>query len=329
MDKLLKWGIIGLGNIAEKFAEDLPRTENGVLHAVASRSLVKAKEFAARHKAPHALGSYIDILGVSDLDVIYIATPHNLHFENTMMCLQAGIPVLCEKPIAINMNQAQQMVSVAREKNIFLMDAIWTRFLPHFVEVKKIVDSGVLGPITSLKADFGFEASEKRHKRLFNKNLGGGALLDIGIYPIFAAYILLGKPTDIQARAEFGDTGVDLKVDMDFVYGNTCHAQLTCTLLEDTASNLVIEGEWGTLEVGHRFHGPNNYDLRIRDKARKISNFKYNCNGYMYEANEVARCIALGQAESEHMPLDFTLELMQLLDQVRNKAGIFYLQYDV
>ena len=194
---------------------------------------------------------------------------------------------------------------------------------------KQPVDSGVLGPITSLKADFGFQADPQKHKRLFNKDLGGGALLDIGIYPIFAAYTLLGKPREIYAKAAFGDTGVDMKVDMDFVYDITCSAHLTCTLLEDTASDLIIEGEWGTLEVGHRFHGPNNYDLRIRDKPRKTSNFKYNCNGYMYEANEVARCIGLGQTESEYMTLEFSLELMHLLDQVRKKVGIFYLQYDV
>ncbi len=329
MKYIFKWGIIGLGKIAEKFAEDLSHTENGVLHAVASRSIDKAKDFATKHKAQHALGSYPEILNISDLDAVYIATPHNLHAENTLMCLEAGIPVLCEKPLAINLPQAQEMVALARSKNIFLMDAIWTRFLPHFVEVKKIVDSGVLGPITSLKADFGFQADPQKHKRLFNKDLGGGALLDIGIYPIFAAYTLLGKPREIYAKAAFGDTGVDMKVDMDFVYDITCSAHLTCTLLEDTASDLIIEGEWGTLEVGHRFHGPNNYDLRIRDKPRKTSNFKYNCNGYMYEANEVARCIGLGQTESEYMTLEFSLELMHLLDQVRKKVGIFYLQYDV
>ena len=329
MNKVFKWGIIGLGNIAERFAQDLPLTDNGVLHAVASRSIDKAKDFAARHGAAHAFGTYIDILGVSDLDAIYVATPHHLHMENTMMCLDAGIPVLCEKPIAINWHQAQQMVSLAKAKNTFLMDAIWTQFLPHFVEVKKIVASGVLGPITSLKADFGFAADPKKHRRLFHKDLGGGALLDIGIYPIFAAYTLLGNPSNIKAKAEFGDTGVDMKVDMEFVYDSNCSAQLTCTLLEETASDLVIEGEQGILEVGHRFHGPNNYDLRIKDKPRKTSNFKYNCNGYMYEANEVARCIRLGQGESEHMTLDFTLGLMQLLDQVRSKAGIFYLPMDL
>ena len=141
--------------------------------------------------------------------------------------------------------------------------------------------------------------------------------------------MLLGKPTEIQAKAEFGETGVDVKVDIEFLYDNTCSASLTYSLLEYTASDLIIEGEWGTLEVGHSFHGLNNYDLRIKNKVRKTSNFKYNCNGYMYEANEVARCISLSQAESEFMPLDFTTELMSLLDQVRSKAGIFYLLYDV
>jgi len=329
MKNVFNWGIIGLGKIAEKFAADLPHTENGVLHAVASRTISKATEFAKRHGASHILGSYEEILAVPNLDAIYIATPHNLHFENTMMCLEAGIPVLCEKPMAINLNQAEQMVALSRERNVFLMDALWTRFLPHFVEVKKIVDSGVLGPITSLVADFGFEANEKNHKRLFSKRLGGGALLDIGIYPIFASLALLGKPTEINAKAEFGDTGVDMKVDMEFLYGNTCTAQLSCSLLEHTPSDLLIEGERGTLEVGRRFHGPNNYDLRIRDNDQKISNFKYNCNGYKYEADEVSRCIGIGQTESDIMPLDFTLELMTLLDQVRRKAGIFYLEYDV
>jgi len=329
MKNVFNWGIIGLGKIADKFASDLPHSENGVLHAVASRSIAKATEFAKRHGVSHMLGSYEEILAVPSLDAVYIATPHNLHFENTMMCIEAGIPVLCEKPFAINLNQSEQMVALAREKNVFLMDALWTRFLPHFIEIKKIVDSGVLGPITSLKADFGFEANKVDHKRLFNKNLGGGALLDIGIYPIFASYALLGKPTEILAKAEFGDTGVDIKVDVEFKYGNTCKADLTCSLLENTPSNLFIEGEWGILEVGHRFFAPNNYDLRIRDKNRKTSNFKYNCNGYKYEADVVSRCISRGQTESNIMPLDFTVELMHLLDQVRRKAGIFYLKYDV
>ena len=135
MNKVFKWGIIGLGKIAEKFAADLPYSKNGVLHAVASRSLSKAGEFAKKHRALHTCGSYEEILSVPDLDAVYIATPHHLHYENTIMCIEAGIPVLCEKPFAINLNQAEQMVALARDKNVFLMDALWTRFLPHFIAV--------------------------------------------------------------------------------------------------------------------------------------------------------------------------------------------------
>jgi len=331
MVKDFKWGIIGLGKIAEKFAEDIPKTQRGVLHAVASRSLEKAKDFATRHNAKLAFGHYSDILNSSEVDAVYVATPHHLHFENTMMCLEAGIPVLCEKPFAINCNQVRQMIDLAREKNVFLMEALWTKFLPHYKEVKKIVDSGVLGPIIYLSADFGFVANEKDHQRLLRKDFGGGALLDIGIYPIFAAVDLLGSPKNIEAKATFGDTGVDMEVKTKFDYDNTCHADLCCTLLEETDTQLYIAGEWGSLNVGKtaRFHEPANYSLEIRDKRRKTSNFKYNCNGYYYEADEVAFCIQNGQTESDLMPLDFSLRMMSILDQVRKKAGIFYFKYDV
>ncbi len=326
-----RWGIIGLGKIAQKFAEDLKHTKSGILHAVASRTMAKAKEFANLHHAKHAYGDYASILNRGDLDAIYIATPHNLHFDNTMMCLRAGVPVLCEKPFAMNLDQVNQMVTLAREKNVFLMEALWTKFLPHYREVKEIVDSGVLGPITYMKADFGFEANEKASRRLFTKDLGGGALLDIGIYPIFAALDLLGAPEKINAKAIFGDTGVDTEVDIKFEYGHSCYAELHCTLLQETPTSLFIEGERGILEVGlsARFHEPANYELRIKDKNRKTSNFKYNCNGYKYEADEVAFCIQNGQATSDRMPLDFSIRLMSLLDHVRKEAGIYYFNHDV
>jgi predicted dehydrogenase len=331
MSRDFKWGIIGLGRIAQKFAEDLNHTEHGILHAVASRSLDKAKDFAAQHQAMYAYGDYEHILNRGDLDAIYIATPHNLHFENTMMCLRAGIPVLCEKPFAMNFDQVQQMVDLARENNVFLMEALWTRFLPHYMEVKEIVDAGILGPITNLKADFGFVANEKTQQRLFRKSLGGGSLLDIGIYPIFVALDLLGTPEKVSAKALFGDTGVDMEVDIKFQYGNTCQADLQCTLLRKTPSTLTIKGELGVLEVGvsARFHEPSNYELGIKDKKRKISNFKYNCNGYKYEADEVANCIRNGQTESDRMSLDFSLRLMSLLDHVRKEAGIYYFNHDI
>ncbi len=326
-----KWGIIGLGKIAEKFAQDLPKTERGVLHAVASRSKDKAQDFATRYQAKFSYGDYSDILNSGELDAVYIATPHNMHCENTTMCLEAGIPVLCEKPLAINSTQVEQMVGLAREKNVFLMEALWTKFLPHYKEVKNIVNSGVLGPITQLSADFGFVANEKEHTRLFRKRLGGGALLDIGIYPIFAALDLIGAPNDIEAKAIFGDTGVDTEVKIKFRYSDTCIADLHCTLLKDTPTALFIKGEKGSLSVGEtaRFHEPANYVLQIKDKQRKTSNFSYTCNGYNFEADEVAYCIRNGQTESDIMPLDFSIRLMSVLDQVRKKAGIFYLSYDV
>jgi len=186
------WGIIGMGRIAHKFAQDLQLLPNARLWAVASQDTTRAAAFAGQYKAPHHYGSYEAILSCPELDVVYIATPHVTHCSNTLMCLEAGIPVLCEKPLAMNAAEAESMVQTARQRQVFLMEAMWTRFLPATLQMLKWIEEGRIGEVISVKADFGFRAPFDPQSRIYNKALGGGALLDIGIYPAFFEPVAIG-----------------------------------------------------------------------------------------------------------------------------------------
>ena len=212
MKNTFNWGVIGCGRIAHKFADDIQAISGASIHAVATRSLAKAKDFAKLYNAPHALDSYEALLEIEGLDVVYIATPHVLHAENSIMCLKAKIPVLCEKPLAMNTRQVQQMIVAARANETFLMEALGTRYLPSIAKTLELIKSGEIGDLNSVNADFGFAAEYNPEGRLFNRDLGGGALLDIGIYPLFLALLLFGKPEHINANATFGTTGGTVKL---------------------------------------------------------------------------------------------------------------------
>lgn len=214
MSKTIHWGIIGLGKIARKFAEDLKLVPNCKLVAVASRDLTKAQSFAQDFGATYAYGDYEEITRNPIIDVIYIATPHHLHYENTVCCLENKKAVLCEKPFAMNLRQVQEMVALARKEEVFLMEALWTKFLPSFQKVNEIIKNGHIGEINMVQADFSFKANYNPESRLFDKALGGGSLLDIGIYPLFLATTLLGKPENIKAMATFDKTGADVNCGM-------------------------------------------------------------------------------------------------------------------
>ncbi|MGB7784631.1 MAG: Gfo/Idh/MocA family oxidoreductase, partial [Salinimicrobium sp.] len=205
----IKWGIIGPGQIARKFARSLQEVDDAQLYAVASRTLERAEAFAEETGAAKAFGSYEEMLMDAEVDVVYIATPHVFHKEHTLLSLKHGKPVLCEKPFAINRAQVKEMISNAKEKRVFLMEAMWTPFLPHIIYLREVLSSGKYGKVKRLTADFGFAAAFDKNGRLFKKSLGGGSLLDIGIYPIFLALHTLGKPEKISAKAQMSSTNVD------------------------------------------------------------------------------------------------------------------------
>ena len=322
--KKINWGIIGLGKIAHKFAQDIPKGKNMRLHAVASRSMEKAQDFANQYGASHYFDSYEALISCPDLDVVYIATPHVLHRDNSLLCLEAGIPVLCEKPFAMNRLEVLDMVTKAREKKTFLMEALWTRFMPTTRKILELIEQGEIGNILSVKADFGFKPSFDPEGRLFNRDLGGGSLLDIGIYPVFLALLIMGRPKDILAMANMGETEIDVDCGMLFQYADGRMAHLHSTILAETKTEAFIYGDKGTIHIHSRWHEPSWFSLIKNGGRPQNFHFDYISNGYHYEAEEVVKCLAEGKTESDLLPLSFSIDLIEVLDEIREKAGIRY-----
>ncbi len=325
MKKTFNWGIIGCGRIAHKFADDIQTIPGASIHAVATRSLDKARDFAKTYNAEHALDSYEALLRVAGLDAVYIATPHVLHAENAIMVLNAKIPVLCEKPLAMNAREVSQMLAAAKANNTFLMEALWTRFMPPINKALELIESGAIGELNSVKADFGFAAEFKPEGRLFNPALGGGSLLDIGIYPVFLALLLFGKPEQIDARAILGPTKVDNICGMLMKFPGDKIAILDSTILSNTKTEAFIYGSKGTIHIHARWHEMTSLSLHLKetDEVQHFE-FKKKGRGYSYEAVEVMRCISDGKKQSEAMSHAFSLLIIETLDAIRHKAGIVY-----
>lgn len=323
MSTIIKWGIIGLGKIAHKFAHDLLLSEGAALKAVASRSHEKAEAFAQKYAAQRYYGSYQELADDPAIDVVYIATPHPLHIENTRMCLESGKAVLCEKPMGMNAGELSEMVKLARRKKLFLMEGIWTRFMPSTLKLLELLESGVIGKVKHIRADFGFVAPFDPDERLFSKQLGGGSLLDIGIYPVFLAQLLLGQPRQIKAAARMASTGVDSHCSMIFSYGDQALASLESTFENNTPTEALIYGEKGSIKMHHRFHQSEQLTLEVNGNQESFD-LPYHGNGYTHEIEEVQNCLKLGQCESDSLPLNFSLQLAELLDQVKVEIQLNY-----
>lgn len=321
---MTRWGILGPGRIAHKFVQDLRTLPDAQLYAVASSDQQRADAFAQEYDIPHAFGSYEDLLSLPDLDVVYVATPHVKHHENVMMLLNGGMKVLGEKPFAMTGEQVREMVATARDKGVFLMEALWSRFMPGIQHALQLAQSGAIGKIVSVKADFGFKAPFVPENRLFNKELGGGALLDIGIYPLFLSYLILGKPTEIKALATFGTTGVDEQCGMVLTYEGGQLALLDSTLQAKTDCVGIIQGETGQIQIHGRFHETTGVTLQSEEGEANTVTFDRQTHGYDYEAQHVMDCLAEGRTESPLWSLDDSLNLIDLLDAVRAEAGIQY-----
>ncbi len=329
MPNPVRWGIVGLGRIARKFASDLQFLPNARLHAVASTSLDRAREFAAAYGAPHAYGRYADILQCPDLDVVYVATPHVLHTENALMCLEHGIPVLCEKPFAMQLQDARNMVTAARRHRTFLMEALWTRFIPAVDYALALAAQGEIGDIHTVKADFGFHMPFDPQSRVFNKALGGGSLLDIGIYPALLALFALGKPLpeDIQAAATFTKTDVDESCAFTWRYPDNRLALGHSTIAANTPVEAWIFGTEGAIYLHPRWHHTQKVTVSHYDdgaEQQRDMEFPYEGWGYHFEAAHVMECLANDRLESDLVPLDFTLDLVETLDAIREKIGLEY-----
>ncbi|MFK7933404.1 MAG: Gfo/Idh/MocA family protein [Saprospiraceae bacterium] len=324
MAKTFNWGIVATGKIAHHFAKDLALVPNAQLFAVASRRLEKAQEFAQEYGAEYACGSYEELFELPDLDAVYIATPHTFHNENTLSALARQVAVLCEKPFAMNLAQVREMVIASKAYDTFLMEALWSRFNPTICKALEIIELGQIGEIQSVKADFGFKAKFDPNSRLYNPKLGGGALLDIGIYPVFLAYLILGNPTQIQTSVHKGETGVDEEMGMLFSYENGNQGHLHCTFRHTTNCEAFIYGALGTIHIHSRWHEADSLSVHPYEGEVEKYEFDFIGKGYTYEIEEVQRCLAADMTESQLWSLTDSINLMKILDRVRERADIIY-----
>lgn len=321
----VNWALLGLGKIAHKFADDLRKVPGARLWACASTNLDRAQKFSETYQIQNVFGDYVSMLQHPDVDVVYVATPHAFHHAHTLLVLQHGKAVLCEKPMALNHGQVEEMIKTAAQKKCFLMEALWTRFLPHFEWLEAFVKQGSLGKVTHIEADFGVNFPFDASSRLYDPALGGGSLLDLGIYPVFLAYFLLGKPNDISAQAQFTPTGVDARCEINLSYPDGVSAQLMSTVLKQTQTRAVISFDKGKIILHSRFHEPTSVSVYQGDILTFEKDFTNNHRGYFYEALHVTNCLQQGLIESPLLPHSFSLGLIEVLDAIRSQVGLKYL----
>jgi predicted dehydrogenase len=326
MAKIIRWGILGAGKIANKFASDLRWVEDAELKAIGSQDQLKGSQFAKTHNIPFVYNSYEALASSKEIDVIYVATPHGFHHKHVMLCLEHGKAVLCEKAFALNLAQVTQMVELASTKKVFLMEAFWTKFIPQYQMVKTMIDRGDIGEIKFIQADFGFKAPSPLAQRLIDPELGGGSLLDIGIYPVFFALSLLGKPIELNSLMSSYPSGVDEQIVVNMKFGNGALAVLSSTFAADTPTEAVIAGTEGRIHMRNRFHNPVGTIeyVKGKDEVHHVNVKKEEGFGYQFEARHVGDCLRKGLIQSPVYTLQDSLLLMVTLDKIRASAGIRY-----
>jgi predicted dehydrogenase len=350
--KTIHWGILGTGYAAHQFAQGLRTLPEAKLVAVGSRQQETADTFARQFQIPHAYSRYEDLVNDETIDIVYIATPNPLHKDHCLLCLTAGKAVLCEKPFTLNALEAQTVLALAREKQLFCMEAMWTRFIPLIYKVRGLLADGVIGEPKMLTADFGLRVVFSEQDRHFNPQLGGGALLDLGVYPISLAFYLLGAPATVVSQATIGKTQVDEQVTVLFNYANGLLATLSASFLTELPNEMFIMGSQGCIRVQSPLYRPTCLSVQLFpalsvDSAKATgwqSKFKQNAllrksyrlltqfthkpkkivapcasNGYQYQALEAMQCLNDGKLESHIMPLSETVTILKTLDTIRQQ----------
>ncbi|RPF38383.1 Gfo/Idh/MocA family protein [Streptomyces sp. TLI_185] len=322
----VRWGVLATGGIAHTFAEDLRLIpDDAELVAVGSRSADAAHRFADRHGMARAHGSWQDLAVDPEVDVVYIATPHSAHRAAAALCLEAGKAVLCEKPLTLNFAQAQDLVTIARKRNVFLMEAMWTYVNPAVLRMRELIADGAIGEVRSVHADFSIALPYDAAHRLHDPAQGGGAVLDLGVYPVSFAHLLLGAPDAVSAWAHLNPQGVDDNTGILLGYDSGAVAVLSCSLGTQTAQHASVNGTLGRIEFARDFFHAGGFVLhRQGHKAEEVRLPESPGNGYTHEALEVARCLRAGLTESPYVPLDGTLAVMATLDAVRASIGVRY-----
>jgi len=320
----IRWGIIGTGGIAATFAGDLALLPDAELVAVGSRSQETADRFGDRFDVMRRFASYEELVADADVDAVYVSTPHPMHHSAALLAIRAGKAVLVEKPFTINAGEARELVAEARSRGTFLMEAMWTRFLPHVVKIRELLAQGRLGDVRSVLADHGQWFTKDAEHRLFAPALGGGALLDLGIYPISFASMIFGRPTKITAVSDQAFTGVDAQTSVLLQYGAGQQAVLFTSLETRSPNWAAINGTDARIEIDGVFYAPSNFRVVHRDGGVERFNVPHDGQGLRHQAAEVGRCLREGRTESEILSLDETVAIMETLDEVRRQIGLRY-----
>lgn len=319
-----RWGILGPGRIAHRFAQALEAVEGARLVAVASRSAERAREFAQRYGITSSYDSDEALAADPNVDAVYIATPHRFHHAQARLCLEAGKPVLCEKPFTVNATQAADLIQLAQAKGLFLMEALWSRYLPVYRQVREWLDARQIGDIRLLTSTFCFRPERDPSDRKFSHELAGGALLDLGVYNVSTSQWAIGNdPSAIVALAMLGDTGVDELTTAVLAYPGDVVSQFTCSFLMGAANTFTIYGTDGFVRIEADFWSSTRATLSIHGKE-SVATLPFRRNGFEYEIEEAMSCIRRGKAESEEMPLASSLANMKTMDQIREQIGLRY-----
>ena len=326
MENKIRWGILGTGRIARAFAEGLKYTQNAELIAIASRMLESAQSFANEWQIPHAFGSYEELAESELLDAVYIATPHTEHVKNAILCMEKRKAVLCEKPLAVNAAEVGKMIQEAKKQDVLLMEGMWSRFPPLMHEVRRLIKENEIGEIRTIHADFGFRPENKDPiGRLFNPSLGGGSLLDVGIYPLSFSSMLNGKPKSFVTDWTQGSTGVDEQASIILKYPNGSMALLHSSIQSNTNQEAFISGTEGTIRIHRQCWRPQKITICSRkESANKVIERPFSGNGFNYEAEHFSQLLIDGKKESDIMSLKESLEIITLLDEIRESWGFSY-----
>lgn len=324
MKKKYRWGILGAGKIADKFCEALGYTEGAEVYAVASRNADNAKMYATKHKAAKWYSNYNDLIQDENVDIIYIATPHAFHYEQTILCLQNNKAVLCEKPMSLTIQQTTEMIEVAAKNNLFLMEAMWTGCMPFIEKIVSLIKEDAIGLPQYIAADFGFTAPNDSGSRLFNKALGGGSVLDIGIYPIFLTALIFGEPSVIKTVSTLTATGVDAyaSVIMQYAGGQTAHVLSAINF--NTAVEAEIIGTKGRIKISNPWFKATELTLILNDGTTEKFSMLHAGNGFEHEIKEVMYCLDNGLLQSNKVPHQLTLSVSKIMDEILRQAGVAY-----
>ena len=324
MKKVINFGILGPGKIAHRFAAAFQYVPESKVHAIASRDPQKGKEFANLHGVEKCYTSYEGMIQDPSVDVIYIATPHPFHHAQTLFCLKHGKPVLCEKPMAMNYQQALEMIALAKETKTFFMEGMWSRFFPATHKALELIHSGVIGEIKYLEADFGFASPVNHESRVYKLSLGGGAQLDVGVYPMFFALLVLGKPKAVKAFSELAITGADTTTTALLSFESGAIAQIFSSIVTDSPKEAHILGTLGRITLHAPWHKSQQVSLRLNSGETTDFPFPHSGNGFEFQLAEVARCIQEKKLESEGMPHSLSLLMAEVSDEIRRQGGIKY-----